>query len=197
MARQQYKTLLLIATIVLALFAASPAIQKLVVAPPNQELTELSILGPYHNATYPYYLLSGADFTVYLNVTNHMDSCAYYNLQVKFRNETQSAPDSFNFTSSTQPALSNSTFILSNEQSTELPISFSFNYDITGTTQLNMQSIVINGYSLDSSGTTIAYNPDKKGFFGNLFFELWMFNDSTNAFQYNQRYVSLWLNMTA
>ena len=51
---QQYKTTILVVTIVLALFAASPAIQRLVVAPQTAGLTELSILGFYQNATYPF-----------------------------------------------------------------------------------------------------------------------------------------------
>ena len=42
----------------------------------------------------------------------------------------------------------------------------------------------------------IAWDPQRMGYYGNVFFELWIFNDTANAFQYNQRYVSLWLNMT-
>jgi hypothetical protein len=194
----RYKSLLLVVTLVVALFAASPAIQKFLVSAPSPGLTELAIFGPYRNATYPYNVVSGENYTLYLNVTNRLGSCAYYNLETKFRNESQSAPNSFPpFTSSSQPALSSSTFTLADQQTFELPISVSFNYVLDSASNIALQTIVINGASLDGGGTTFAYNAEKGGFFSNLFFELWIYNDSANAFQYNDRYVSLWLNMTA
>ena len=198
MAIQQYKTLLLVVTVVLALFVASPAIQQLVVVPQTTYLTELSIFGSYHNATYPYNITVGQNYPLYLNVDNHLGSCAYYLIEVKFRNQTQSAPDSFNHTSSNMASLGNISFIVANNEALQLPIDISFKYKLDGNNkdQLDMQNIIVNGFSLSVSPTTIAWDPQGIGYYGNLFFELWIFNDTTNAFQYNQRYVSLWLNMT-
>ncbi len=195
---QKYKTLLLVVTVVLALFVASPAIKQLVAAPQTIPLTELSIFGAYHNATYPYNITVGQNYQLYLNVDNHLGSCAYYQIEVKFRNETQSAPDSFNDTNSNLPSLGDISFCVANNQALQLPITLSFQYQVDGNNpnQLDMQSIIVNGFSLSVSPTTIAWDPQNLGFYGNVFFELWVFNDSANAFQYNQRYVSLWLNMT-
>ena len=116
MAIQQYKTLLLVVTVVLALFVASPAIQQLVAVPQTTHLTELSIFGAYHNATYPYNVEAGQSYPLYLNVDNHLGSCAYYQIEVKFRNQTQSAPYSFNDTNSNLPSLGNISFCVANNQ---------------------------------------------------------------------------------
>lgn len=198
MALQQYKTLLLVVMVVLALFVASPAIQQLVVVPQTTYLTELSIFGSDHNATYPYNITVGQNYPLYINVENHLGSCAYYQLEVKFRNQTQSAPDTFNRTSSDLSSLGNISLMVANNEALQLPIDISFQYQLDGSNinQVDMQAVSVNGFSLSVSPTTIAWDPQKTAYLGNLFFELWVFNDAANAFQYNQRYVSLWLNMT-
>jgi uncharacterized membrane protein len=197
MGLQQYKTLLLVVTVVSALFVATPAIQQLVVLPQTEYFTELSLLGPYHNATYPYNVSAGDNYRLYLDIGNHLGSCAYYLIQVEFRNQTQSAPDSFNHANSNQPSLGNISFFVADKETLELPINISFRYkvDASNTDQLDMQNIILNGAVLNANTTTIAWDTERKGFNGNLFFELWIFNDTVNFFQYHQRYVSLWLKM--
>ena len=196
MGLQQYKMLLLVVTIVSALFVASPALQQLLlVYPQTEHLTEFSLLGPYHNATYPYNVTVGKNYRLYLDVGNRLGSCAYYLIQVKFRNQTQSAPDSFNHTSSNQPSLGNISFFVADKETLELPIDISFQYKLgENKTELDMQNIILNGAVLKAN-TPIAWDSQRKGFYGNLFFELWIFNDTLNVFQYHQRYVSLWLKM--
>jgi hypothetical protein len=78
-----------------------------------------------------------------------------------------------------------------------LPIDVSVPYSLKDETAdpVPMQSITINGEAFDVNSTTISWNPDKAGFYGNLFFELYLQNDTTNQLQYHQRYVSLWLKM--
>jgi uncharacterized membrane protein len=189
--------LLLVVTIVSALFVASPAIQQLLlVYPQTVHLTEFSLLGPYHNATYPYNVTVGKNYRLYLDVGNRLGSCAYYLVQVKFRNQTQSAPDSFNHTSSNQPSLDSISFFVADKETLELPIDISFQYKLgENKTELDMQNIILNGTVLKAN-TPIVWDSQRKGFYGNLFFELWIFNDTLNVFQYHQRYVSLWLNMS-
>lgn len=193
---QQYKTLILVVMVVLALFAASPALQQLVLVPQKTHLTEFSVLGPYHNATYPFDVASGEKQALFLDVTNHLGSCAYYQVEVKFRNETQSAPDSFNKTNSALSSLGDIPFCLADNQTIELPVTVSFSYNISNEA-LNMQKIIVNGFSISTNSTTIAWDPRNAGYYGNLFLELWVYNETANAFQYNQRYVSLWLDFGA
>ena len=194
---QQYKVLLLVVTAVSAFLIASPALQRLVVFPQTDYLTELSLLGPYHNATYPFNVADNENYRLYINVENRLGSCSYYLIQMKFRNQTQSAPDSFNKTSSYQPYLGNISFFVADKETLELPIDVSFQYklDENISDQLDMQTITLNGAALNANTTTIAWDSQRKGFYGNLFFELWIFNGTVNAFQYHQRYVSLWLKL--
>jgi uncharacterized membrane protein len=193
---QQYKALLLIVTSVSALLVVSPVIQQLLVARPADYLTELSILGPYHNATYPFNVLVNETYPLYLNVKNRLESSAYYLILVKFRNQTQSSPDSFNHTFSTLPSLWNVTFFVALRQTLELPFNVSFSYKPHESfSNISFSSITLNGYTLDANLPSIAWDSQAKGYLGNLFFELWLFNSTTSAFQYNQRYVSLWLKM--
>lgn len=198
MGLQNYKALFLVVTAVLALLVASPALEQLVFVPQTDHITELSLLGPYQNATYPSNVTAGENYRLYLDVANHLGSCAYYTMQIKFRNQTQSGPDSFNHTSSKLPPLGTISFLVADEGKLQLPIDVSFQYGRNPniTSRLDMQSITLNGAVLNADTTTIAWNIEKNGFYGNLFFELWIFNDTSNAFQYHQRYVSLWLKMT-
>ena len=199
MGLQQYKALLLIVTAVLALFVASPVLQKLVYFPQTDFFTELSLFGPYNNATYPSSVSFGINYRLYLNVDNHLGSCAYYVIEAKFGNQTEFTPDSFNHTNSALPSLGGITFFVADNESLKLPIDVSFQYkvDPNNSRQLDMQSITLNGATINVNPTTIAWNQKKNGFYGNLFFELWLFNDTTNALQYHNRYVSLWLKMNA
>ena len=198
MAAKSYGAVVLTVTVVLALFAASPALQQISITAKVPPITELSILGSYDNASYPTNILSGQSYQLYVNVVNQLGSYAYYVVEVKFRNEAQSAPDSFDKTGSSLPPMDSFYFCLANSQSIKLPITFSINYSPDGTVANNMdaQSVVINGSPIDVN-QTMALDWARGGVYGNLFFELWRFNDATNSFQYDQRYVSLWLNMTA
>ena len=193
---QQYKTLILVVLVVLAFFAVSPALQQLALVPQTTHLTEFSVLGSYRNATYPFNVSSGEEQSLFLDVTNHLGSCAYYQIEVKFRNETQPAPDSFNKTNSALPSLAEFPFCLADNQTIELPVTVSFSYNISNTA-LNMHEIIVNGFPISTNLPTIAWDTKNSGYYGNLFFELWAYNETTNAFQYNQRYVSLWLNLAA
>src|SRR4030067_1103821 len=126
---QEYKTIILVVTAVSALIVASPALQKLLVFPQTESFTELWLLGPGHMAEgYPYNISRGQSYSVFLGVANHLGGVAYYSIQVKFRNQFQSAPDSFNRTpSSLAPLYSVYAFVADNA-SWELPITFSFDY---------------------------------------------------------------------
>jgi hypothetical protein len=182
--------------VVAALFAASPAVQSYTVTPQTDPVTEFSILGPNHNATYPYNITSGTDYQLYLDINNHLGVSAYYQIQVKFRNQTQSAPDSFNHTNSQQPSLGNISLFAANEETIELPLQVSLQYTLNpDDLSLNMQYVYVNGARLDVDSTVITWDSQRAAFFGNLIFELYIYNAESDAFQYHQRFVSLWLLM--
>jgi hypothetical protein len=198
---QEYKALFVIVTAVLALLVASPALQRVLVYPQTEFFTELALLGPGGTAeNYPFNITRGVNYAVSLWVANHLGQCAYYLVEVKFRNQTQSAPDSFNFTASGLPSLCNITAFVADKESWELPLVFSFNYNESSynatLAQVSFSSVVLNGAVLDLGGHSSVWDQQSSRFYGNLFFELWIYNDTVGAFTYHERYVDLKLNMT-
>src|SRR3972149_12090554 len=103
---QEYKILFLVIVSVSALLVASPALQRLLVYPQTEFFTELWLLGPEQKAeNYPFNITRNENYNVFLGVANHLGHCAYYQIQVKFRNQTLSAADSFNRTPSSLQSL--------------------------------------------------------------------------------------------
>lgn len=197
MALYRYKTLLLIIFVSLALIVAGPALEQLIVYPKTEPLTEFWLYGPNHDATYPSNVTVNQAMRLYVCGANHLGEAAYYQIEVKFRNLTQSGPDSFNHTASTLKPLTTLTSSVVDNGTFEIPIDISFQYEINpkNTAQLNMQSVTINGDTLPINQTKIKWDSEKAGFFGNLVFELWHYNPTSNAFEYHERYIGLWLRM--
>jgi hypothetical protein len=221
----QYKAVFLTATAILALLTASPALQKVLVYPQTEFFTEFSLLGPQHTAeNYPYNITSNGNYRVFLGVTNHLGSCAYYVVEVKFRNQTQSAPDSFNRTNSSLEPLYSVNFFVPDKESWEMSLVFSLNYsfdEVTRTVYRNVSVSIPNGnvtyqqvpetvtleranfgylklndYTMSLQGLSSDFDPETHEFFGNLVFELWIYDATTSSFVYHERYVDLKLNMT-
>jgi uncharacterized membrane protein len=194
---QRYRAAVLIVVVVIALFVASPVIEQYVTAPKTEPLTELSVFGPYHNASYPYNLTSGDVYPLYFTVTNHLGYSGYYRLELKFRSQNQSGPNSFSHTASSLPALAKFTFTVENGKSLELPVEVSFNYDVDSLDgKAYLRSLVVNGSTIDTDNLPVDWNSKENAYLGNIFFELYLYNDSVGDFQYNQRYVSLWVNLS-
>jgi len=193
-----YRVLFLTVTGILALLVASPALSRLLVLPRTEFFTELWILGPNHMAEdYPFNISRNHDYNVFLGIGNRLGYCGYYLVEVKFRNLTQSAADSFNRTPSSLPSLFNITAFVADEGVWELPLTFSFDYDYNETVlMVEFNSLRLNDVVLDIGNCTAVWDLERKGFFGDLFFELWIYNGTIGSFQYHERFVNLRLNMT-
>jgi len=194
----EYRVLFVAVTGILTLLVASPALSRLLVLPRTEFFTEMWILGPNHMAEgYPFNITRAQNYSVFLGVRNHLGQFAYYLVEVKFRNQTQSAPSSFNRTSSSLPSLFNITAFAADEGTWELPLTFSFDYEYKETlSQVEFYRLTLNDVALDMKNSKIAWDSNNNGFFGNLFFELWIFNATAESFQYHGRFVGLWFNMT-
>ncbi len=221
----EFKVLLIVVTAVMTLFVASPALQRILVYPQTEFFTELWLLGPGHMAEgFPYNVTSGNSYNIYLGVADHLGHAGYYEVQVKFRNSTQSAPDSFNRTYSSLPALYNMYLVVPDEEQREVPLTFGFDYRFQNVTRVVYRNVTItddqgnevnvqvpenvtilqvvfdrlrfNNVSLSLEGYTSDWDSAKGIFFGNLFFELWIHDDVSGGFKYHERYVDLKFNMT-
>jgi len=187
---------------VLALLVASSFLSRVLVYPRTEFFTELWILDENHRAeNYPYNITRNQNYTIYLGIGNRLGYCAYYMVQVKFRNQSQPAPTSFgpieSRLSSSLPSLFNMTAFVADEQVLETPITFSFNYTWDELfSRVELCGLRLNGVQLNISNCTLSWDADKKAFRGFLFFELWLYNADTNSFKYHGRFVGLWFNMT-
>jgi len=223
----KYKALFIVVTAVLALLVASPALRRVLVLPQTEFFTEISLLGPsLIAANYPYNITANENYNVFLGITNNLGSCAYYQIEAKFRNATESAPNSFNFTPSSLPSLYSLPIFVANQESLEIPVNFEFSYSFrsvmrtvyTNVTvaggsgqnatveqraanitllQANFDYLRLNGENLNLQGLSSDWNLITNVFYGNLVFELWIYNSTIGSFQYNQRFVDLKLNMTS
>jgi len=197
---QDYRTLFIAASLAFALLAAYPALSIVATFPKSGEkFSELWLLDSNHLAeNYPFNVRIGEQYSVYLGLGNHMGDSMYYAIYVKFRNQTQSAPNSFNRTSSSLPSLFNITAFVADEGVWELPLIFSFDYDYNeNLSKVEFQKMTLNDVDLDISSCTITWNSKTNSFLGNLFFELWIYNATTSSFRYHERSVGLRLNMTS
>lgn len=193
---QRYRALLLVIVAILALVIASPLIEQYVTAPKTEPLTEFFVLGPYHNATYPYNLTSGNVYPLYLNVGNNLGAQANYKIEIKFRDQNQSAPDSFNHTPSSLQPLTDFTIKVPDGQTMELQVNLVFNYEVDSILgESVLDEIVINGTSIDMKGQILPWDFKENAFLGNIFFELYLYDEAKGGFVYHQRYVSLWVNL--
>jgi len=168
----QYRVFIVIAILIVALMVASPVISKYMVPPQTEYLTELSILGPHHNATYPFNLTSGDVYPLYLTVTNRLGESAQYQIQVKFRTPTQSAPNSFTQTPSSLPALFDFTFFVEDKESYELPIDISFIYQKISGREAELNELVVNDNPVDTNSIRVAWDSRNDAYLGNLFFDI-------------------------
>jgi len=202
MSLHEHRVLFLTVTGILTLLVASPALSRLLVLRRTEFLTELWILDSNHKAEdYPFNITRNHDYSVFLGIGNHLGYCAYYLIEVKFRNQTQSAPTSFgppaNRTPSSLPALFNITAFVADETVWETSLTLSFDYGYNeALSHVEFYNLTLNNVKVDMSGYTITWDSEKGGFFGYLFFELWIFNATTSSSQYHERFVGLRFNMT-
>jgi uncharacterized membrane protein len=76
------------------LLIASPAIAGAINPPSGEQFSELYLLGPDQMAqNYPSNIAVGQNYSVYVNVANHMGASAYYALYVKLANATNQLPN--------------------------------------------------------------------------------------------------------
>ena len=196
---QEYRVLFIAVTGILTLLVASPALSRLLVLPRTEAFTEFWILDSHHSADdYPFNITRVHSYNVFLGISNHLGHCAYYLVEVKFRNQTQSAPNSFNRTSSSLPSLFNITAFVADEGTWELPMTFSFDYVYNqNLSRVDFYSLTLNDVPLGLRSSMISINLTNNRFLGNLFFELWIYNATTSSFRYHERSVGLRFNMTS
>jgi uncharacterized membrane protein len=200
-----YRTLFVVATLVVALIVASPALALVVpFAGSSESFSEFWLLGPNHAAEhYPFNVSAGEMYSVFVGVGNHMGNSEYYKVYVKFRNINQSAPDSKKGVASSLSPLMEYQFFVGADEIWESPVNFGFGTitveDFDNATVednvLSVSEVTVDEVTFPFNVST-AWDSEREGYFFQLFFELWRYDVGSSSFRFDGRFVGLWLNMT-
>ena len=193
---EEYRTLFIVATLGLALVAASPALS--VVVPfqvGSQRFSEFWLLGPGHMAEdYPFDVGVGEEYCVFVGVGNHMGCSEYYVVYVKFRNSTQPLPDIGGSVPSSLPTLYEFRFFVGDGETWESLLTFAFQDVSLEGDVVFVGDVVINDVVFSVNSVSMRDSEDE-GFYFQLFFELWRYDMTMQGFVFHDRFVGIWLNM--
>lgn len=178
------------------LLFASPTIAVLIKPPAGEQFSVIYVLGPNHTFDgIPFDIKPGVTYSVFLGVTNYMGSSIYYTCSVKLASQNDSLPDQTLGTPSSLPALYEYKTFLADGETWETPLTFQVN-DLTFANGLcKLYNVAINGVDISVNQST-SWDSIKKGYYFNLFVELSIYNSTLGIAQYNNRFVSMFFNMT-
>ena len=192
-----YQLIFVAAGLIGVLLIASPALDNVIHGPNGEQYSELYLLGPNNMAdNYPFDIAVGQNNSVYVNVGNQMGSSVYYMIELKFRNETDSSPNSTLGTPSSLNSLYEYKFVIADGQTWASLLTFSVsNASISGKQSL-VSTLMINGMLINVNKPSV-WDQNSTLFSYQLLFELWMYNSLSGEFSYNNRFVDLQLNLTS
>lgn len=194
---QDYRTLFQVGTLISVLLAASPALSIVAYFPRSGEsFSELWLLGPNHMAEdYPFNILRGKSYSIFLGVGNHIGHSAYYLVYAKFRNQSQPLPNASRSEPSPLLRVYEFQFFLAHGDVCEKPVTFK----IENASNLG-DSMVVKSLSINHKIFTVDFSSnwdsENYGFYIQLFFELWLFDTIASSFRFHDRFAGIWLNMT-
>jgi uncharacterized membrane protein len=192
-----YKLIFVVVGLIGVLLIATPALFRVIRLPGGDQFSELYLLGPDHNAqNYPSDIAVGQNYSVYVDVGNHLGSSAFYVLYVKLGNGTDQMPNATLGTPSSLQPLYEYRFSIQDSMTWESLMNFSFSSASISGNNLQINTLRINGIAFnvdkqavwDSNNTTFPYR---------LVFELWIYDTQSNQIEYNNRYLVLQLNLAS
>ena len=179
------------------LLLSSPVLPTLIHFPSGEEFSELYLLGPNQMAAdLPFNIKSGQNYTVYLGVGNHLDSLGYYVCYVKLCNQTDSQPDEKTSISNPKDILYEYRFAIQNNLTMIAPLNFALNNISISRNQSFLETLTINDRTINVNKLA-QFDQHNNGYFYEILIELWVFSPSTDAIQYQHRYVDFWVNVTS
>ena len=195
---EDYRTLFVVGSLVLVVATAFPGLSLVFSFPRGGEnFTELWVLGPGHLAEdYPFNVGEGGEYSIYVGVGNHMGSSSFYNVRVKFRNQNEPLPNATTGTPSSLSTLYEDMVFVEDAGNWETSLNFSFSGVSFSGNHCRVESLKINDTKFDVN-KSVLWDEENNGFYYQLFIELWIYNVESDAFEFHNRFVGIWLNMTS
>jgi uncharacterized membrane protein len=194
---EEYRGFFVAGSLILILIAAVPVLGLFIRIPEGSErFSELWLLDPFGKAeSYPLNIQVGQSYLVRLGVGNHLGRSAYYRVYLKLRNQTQPLPTASSSSPSILPPLYEFDIFVKDHEIWERPLNFVILDASTNTNSTWLKRLEINGviFQVDTLST---WDEKRSGFFCQLFLELWLYNMTLQDFQYHNRFVGIWLNVT-
>ena len=181
----------------LGLVIVSPVIALIVQFPSGERFAELRILDSNHRAeNYPFSVEENKSYSVFLVVDNHIGYLGSYKIYTKFGNQSDPLPNTRDDVSSPLSELFERRLFLQDGGTWEIPLNFSFSGVTFNGNRSFVSSVSIDGYSFDVSRFTV-WDTEDRGYYFQIFFELWFFDANQESFIFANQYVGLRLNMTS
>jgi uncharacterized membrane protein len=191
-----YKLIFVAIGLIGVLLIASPAITGAIRPPGGEQFSELYLLGPNQMAeNYPYNIAVGQNYSVYVNVGNHLGSSAYYVLYVKLGNQTDQLPNNNLGTPSPLQPLYEYRFSISNSQNWTSLLTFLVSSASIQGNNSQINTLKINNV-IQNVKKPAKWNTNSTTYTYRLLFELWLYTEQTGSVEFNNRYVRLQLNLT-
>ncbi len=191
-----YKLIFVAVALIGVLLIASPVIGGAIRLPEGEQFSELYLLGPSQMAeNYPSNIAVGENYSVYVGVGNQLGASAYYVLYVKLGNQTDQLPNSTTSTPSPLVPLYEYRFSIPDSANWQSLLKFSVTNAAIQATNSQINTLKINDVTNNVDKPAI-WNSNSTTFTYRLFFELWLYNDQAGSIEFNNRYVSLQLNLT-
>jgi uncharacterized membrane protein len=189
-----YKVIFLSVGLIGLLICAIPVYDTVLSFESEEPFTELYFLSSDNMIdNLPYNVVVGQNYMVYLGIGNYQGASSYYACYLKLRNQSEILSDSTVGTPSSLSPIFEHRVVLRDGTTLVTPLHFSVEASTVNST-LSFRSITINDIKLNLD-KTIQFDHENKGYYCQLFAELWAFNSSLDDFQY-QRCVYFWLNVT-
>ncbi|HLE75671.1 MAG TPA: DUF1616 domain-containing protein [Candidatus Bathyarchaeia archaeon] len=182
--------------VALCLIILAPTLALVVTFPEGERFSELWILGSNHmTAGYTFDVAANEKYSVYVGVGNHMKSSAYYAVYVKFKNQAEPLPNDKTETPSPVSPLYTYYVFLQDGDDWEIPMTFSFSGVSFSENRSLVESLTVNdvAFSVDKAA---VWDAEDKGYYYQLFLELWIYNTQSKTIQFHNRFVGIQLNIT-
>ncbi len=195
---EDYRTLFIVVGLILIIAVASPIISAAFPFSRTPEpFSELWILGSDSLTDgYPLDVTVGTTYSIWLGVGNRLGALAYYAVYSKVSNQSELLPDVTLGLPSSLPALSEYRLFLGDDQFWKENVTFSLSGVVFEVNRVRISYVFLDGHKFFVNAT-VVWDSLKRGYFLELFFELWLYDVGKAYFSYHARFVNLRLNVTS
>ena len=182
--------------VMVGLAVLSPTLAAFVTFPVEEPFSELWILGSNGMAEgYPFNVSAGDTSSVLLGVSNQMGGLKYYLVYVKLSNQTGSLPNSTAGVPSVLEPVFEYRLLLRHDETWSGLVHFSLADVFFDENFSRISRILVDECAVNVDVVTV-WDDVSSGFYYQLFFELWIYDEGASDFQFHNRSVGLWLNLS-